>query len=114
MRISDWSSDVCSSDLGLEDRVEWHWRRILAGAAFSTLTGVGAELVAPSRDDPDGTVIVATRQGLQDTANQVGQQVTRRNFDLQPTLPLRAGFPVRVMVSQNGRASGRERVCQDV
>src|SRR3546814_20739150 len=86
MRISDWSSDVCSSDLGLEDRVEWHWRRILAGAAFSTLTGVGAELVAPSRDDPDGTVIVATRQGLQDTANQVGQQVTRRNFDLQPTL----------------------------
>src|SRR3546814_7130556 len=37
---------------GLAERVEWHWARILAGAAFSTLTGVGAELVAPKIGRP--------------------------------------------------------------
>lgn len=86
---------------GLEDRVDWHWRRIVAGAALSTLIGVGAELAAPGRDDGNGSVIVATRQGLQDTVNQVGQQVTRRNLDLQPTLTVRAGFPVRVVVNRD-------------
>ncbi|HSV80379.1 MAG TPA: TrbI/VirB10 family protein, partial [Ramlibacter sp.] len=34
---------------GLEDGVDWHWDRILAGAALSTLLGVGAELAAPQR-----------------------------------------------------------------
>ncbi len=86
---------------GLKDRVEWHWRRLLAGAALSTLVGVGAELAATHHDNPDGSVIIAAREGVQDTANQVGQQVTRRNLDLQPTLTIRAGYPLRVMVSRD-------------
>lgn len=86
---------------GVEDTVDWHWRRIVAGAALSTVLGVGAELAAPGRDDPDGTAVIATRQGVQDTVNQVGQQITRRNLDLQPTLKLRAGYPVHVMVSRD-------------
>ena len=31
---------------GIEDGVDWHWDRILAGAALSALLGVGAELAA--------------------------------------------------------------------
>ena len=31
---------------GLEDGVDWHWSRIFAGAAMTTLLGVGAELAA--------------------------------------------------------------------
>src|SRR3546814_8224219 len=33
MRISDWSSDVCSSDLLLEDRGQYHPRRQWQGLA---------------------------------------------------------------------------------
>lgn len=57
---------------GLEDGADWHWDPILAGAALSTLLGVGAELAAPERSGSDGKVIVAVRQAVQDTVNQVG------------------------------------------
>jgi type IV secretion system protein VirB10 len=65
------------------------------------LIGVGAELAALDRSDADGRIIIATRESVQETVNQVGQQITRRNLDLQPTLTVRAGFPVRVMVSKD-------------
>ncbi|MCX6049354.1 MAG: TrbI/VirB10 family protein [Chloroflexi bacterium] len=86
---------------GLEDGVDWHWDRILAGAALSTLLGVGAELAAPDRGGSDGKVIIATRQSAQDTVNQVGQEITKRNLSIQPTLTIRPGFPMRVMVNKD-------------
>ncbi|OGB57259.1 MAG: conjugal transfer protein TrbI [Burkholderiales bacterium RIFOXYD12_FULL_59_19] len=86
---------------GLEDGVDWHWDRILAGAALSTLLGVGAELAAPDPNGTDGQVIIAVRQGAQDTVNQVGQEITKRNMSIQPTLTIRSGFPMRVMVSKD-------------
>ncbi len=86
---------------GLEDGVDWHWDRILAGAALSTLLGVGAELAAPDRTASDGKIIIATRQSAQDTVNQVGQEITKRNVSIQPTLTIRPGFPMRVMVNKD-------------
>lgn len=86
---------------GLEDGVDWHWDRILAGAALSTLLGVGAELATPQNGTNGSPVIVATRQGAQDTVNQVGQEVTNRNMNIQPTLTIRPGFPMRVMVNKD-------------
>ncbi|MEG7167988.1 TrbI/VirB10 family protein, partial [Pseudomonas aeruginosa] len=86
---------------GLEDGVDWHWDRILAGAAMTSLLGIGAELAAPtSRTDGD-RVIIAGRDSLQDTVNQVGQEVTRRNLDIQPTLTQRPGLPLRVIVNRD-------------
>ena len=86
---------------GLEDGVDWHWDRILAGAALSTLLGVGAKLAAPSNNGGTGSVTIAVRQSTQDTVNQVGQEITKRNASIQPTLTIRPGFPVRVMVNKD-------------
>lgn len=86
---------------GLEDGVDRHWGQLLAGAALSSLIGIGAELAAPDRGAGQGQVIVATRQSIEDSVNQVGQEVTRRDANLQPTLTIRAGFPVRVMVAKD-------------
>jgi type IV secretion system protein VirB10 len=86
---------------GLKDSVDWHWDRIVAGAAMTSLLGIGAELAAPaSRTDGD-RVIIAGRDSLQDTVNQVGQEVTRRNLDIQPTLTQRPGLPLRVIVNRD-------------
>ncbi|EPO6702240.1 TrbI/VirB10 family protein [Pseudomonas aeruginosa] len=86
---------------GLEDGVDWHWDRIVAGAAMISLLGIGAELAAPaSRTDGD-RIIIAGRDSLQDTVNQVGQEVTRRNLDIQPTLTQRPGLPLRVIVNRD-------------
>jgi len=86
---------------GLEDGVDWHWDRIIAGAALSTLLGVGAELAAPDRTGSDSKIIIATRQSAQDTVNQTGQEITKRNVSIQPTLTIRPGFPMRVMVNKD-------------
>jgi type IV secretory pathway VirB10-like protein len=38
---------------------------------------------------------------LQDSVNQVGQDMTRRNLNIQPTLTERPGLPVRISVNRN-------------
>ncbi|MCD6707315.1 MAG: TrbI/VirB10 family protein [Thiobacillus sp.] len=86
---------------GLEDGVDWHWDRILAGAALSTLVGVGAELAAPDNGSDGNGVVITARQSAQDTVNQMGQEITKRNLSIQPTLTIRPGFPLRVMVNKD-------------
>jgi type IV secretion system protein VirB10 len=87
---------------GLEDGVDWHWGRIFSAAAVSTLIGVASELAVPEdRSGQGNTVVLATRSSLQDTINQVGQELTRRNLDIQPTLTIRPGFPVRAIVNKD-------------
>ncbi|WP_275627509.1 TrbI/VirB10 family protein [Pseudomonas sp. 273] len=86
---------------GLEDGVDWHWDRIFAGAALTTLLGVGAELAAPENRQGGDRVIIAGRDSLQDSVNQVGQEMTRRNLNIQPTLTERPGLPVRIIVNRD-------------
>lgn len=86
---------------GLEDGVDWHWDRIFAGAVLTTLLGVGAELAAPENRQDGDRIIIAGRDSLQDTVNQVGQEVTRRNLNIQPTLTNRPGLPVRIIVNRD-------------
>jgi type IV secretory pathway VirB10-like protein len=83
---------------GLEDEVDHHWGRLFAAAALSTLLGVGSELGASSTDSD---IVRALRRGSSDSLNQTGQQVVRRNLNIQPTLTIRPGFPVRVIVNRD-------------
>lgn len=86
---------------GLEDGIDWHWDRILAGSALSTLLGIGAELAAPENRTDGNRIVIAGRESAQQTVNQVGQEITKRNMSIQPTLTIRPGFPMRVMVSKD-------------
>ena len=86
---------------GLEDGVDWHWDRIVAGAALTTLLGVGAELAAPENRQEGNRIVIAGRDSLQDSVNHVGQELTRRNLNIQPTLTERPGLPVRVIVNRD-------------
>ena len=87
---------------GLEDGVDWHWDQILAGASLSTLLGVSSELATSnSGTRNNGSIVIATRNSAQDSANQVGQEITRRELSVQPTLTIRPGFQMRVMVNKD-------------
>ncbi|PZP61681.1 TrbI/VirB10 family protein [Pseudoxanthomonas winnipegensis] len=86
---------------GLEDDVDYHWGRIFAGAALTTLLGVGAELAAPENRQDGDRIIIAGRDSAQDSINQVGQEMTRRNMNIQPTLTERPGLPVRIIVNRD-------------
>ncbi|ALC10711.1 TrbI/VirB10 family protein [Sphingopyxis sp. 113P3] len=82
---------------GLEDGVDYHWRDLAKAAALSTLLGIGAELAT---DDND-RLIRAIRDGAQGTVNQAGQQIVQRQLQVAPTLTIRPGFPVRVIVTKD-------------
>ncbi|MBP6895713.1 MAG: TrbI/VirB10 family protein [Pseudacidovorax sp.] len=86
---------------GLEDGVDWHWDRVFAGAALTTLLGIGAELAAPENRQDGNRIVIAGRDSLQDSVSQAGQEMTRRNMNLQPTLSARPGLPVRVIVNRD-------------
>jgi type IV secretory pathway VirB10-like protein len=86
---------------GLEDGVDWHWDRVFAGSALTTLLGVGAELAAPENRNGGDRVVIAGRDSLKDSVNQVGQEMTRRNMNIQPTLTERPGLPVRIIVNRD-------------
>ena len=83
---------------GLEDEVDHHWGRLFTAAALSTLLGVGAELGAGNNDS---AILIALRRGSTNSLNQAGQQVVRRNLNIQPTITIRPGFPVRVIVNRD-------------
>ena len=86
---------------GVEDEVDRHWGRILAGAALTTLLGVGAELAAPENRQDGNRIVIAGRDSAQDGINQVGQEMTRRNLNVQPTLTARPGLPVRIVANRD-------------
>ena len=82
---------------GLEDGVDYHWWDLMKAAGLSTLLAVGTELASSDED----RLIRAIRDGAQDTINQAGQQIIQRQLQVAPTLTVRPGFPVRVIVTRD-------------
>lgn len=82
---------------GLADKTDAHWGSMGKAALLSSVLGVGAALGS----DDNGDIARALRQGVQDTVNQTGQQVVRKQLDVHPTLTLRAGLPLTILVTQD-------------
>jgi type IV secretion system protein VirB10 len=83
---------------GLEDEVDHHWVRLAGAAALSTILGVGTQL---GTTGDESALIQALRRGGAQSLNQTGQQIVGRNLNIQPTLTIRPGFPVRVIVTRD-------------
>lgn len=79
---------------GLQDGTDYHWGGVLKAALVSTLLGAGAELGSGD----DGNLARAFRRGTQDSINRAGEQIVSRELNVRPTLTIRPGFPVRVLV----------------
>jgi type IV secretion system protein VirB10 len=83
---------------GLEDEVDNHWGVLFKAAVLSTLLSVGSEAGTSGNEN---NLVQAIRRGGSQSFNQVGQRVVSRNLDIQPTLTIRPGFPVRVIVNRD-------------
>jgi type IV secretion system protein VirB10 len=86
---------------GLQDEVDNHWPELFKAALLSTVLGVGAELGSGADSGSNTGILQALRLSSANSLNQTGQQVVRRNLNIQPTLTIRPGFPVRVMVNRD-------------
>ena len=86
---------------GLEDDVDHHWPELFKAALLSTVLGVGSELGSGADNGNNTAILQALRLGAANSLNQTGQQVVRRNLNIQSTLTIRPGFPVRVIVNRD-------------
>ena len=83
---------------GLEDGVDYHWSELFKAAALSTLLSVGAEAGSSGQESD---IVRALRNGASDSISQTGQQIVQRQLNIAPTLTIRPGFPVRVIVTRD-------------
>jgi type IV secretion system protein VirB10 len=83
---------------GLADQVDLHTWKLLKGVALATVLGVGSELVFGSSDSD---LIKALQQSTQSTTNRAGQRVVERNLNVQPTITVRPGWPLRLVVHKD-------------
>ncbi|MBI1362015.1 MAG: conjugal transfer protein TraI [Alphaproteobacteria bacterium] len=84
---------------GLDDEVDNHWGMLFKAAVLSTVLSVGTEVGMNGNNN--GSLAEAIQQGMSQSINQTGQQVVSRSLNIQPTITIRPGFPVRVLVTHD-------------
>lgn len=97
LRIDNVPATDPSGYAGLEDKVDMHTWQLIKGVALSTLLGVGSELAFTG----DGDLVQALRRSTQDNVSRAGDQITMRNLNIQPTITIRPGAPVRLVVHKD-------------
>ena len=83
---------------GLEDQVDYHTWSLLKGVALATLLGVGSELTLGNNQND---LISALQQSAIKNTDQAGQQFVQRQLEVQPTLTVRPGWPLRIIVHKD-------------
>jgi type IV secretory pathway VirB10-like protein len=85
---------------GLADGVDLHTWKLLKGVALATVLGVGSSLAFGSGSG-DSDIIRALRESTGQTTNRAGQRLIERELNVQPTLTVRPGWPLRVIVHKD-------------
>ena len=83
---------------GLADQVDLHTWTLLKGIALATVLGVGSQLALGSSNSD---LVTALQQSIQSTTNRAGQRLVERNLNVQPTMTVRPGWPLRVIVHKD-------------
>ena len=83
---------------GLQDSVDNHWGQLFRAAVLSTLLSVGSEAGTSSAEND---LTQALRRGASDSISETGRQVVGRSLNILPTITVRPGFLVRVIVTRD-------------
>jgi len=97
LRIDNVPATDPSGYAGLADQVDFHTWSLLKGAAISTLLGVGSNLTFSGESD----LVQAIRESTQQNASRAGDQLVSRNLTVQPTITIRPGASVRLVVHRD-------------
>jgi type IV secretion system protein VirB10 len=82
---------------GLADRIDLHSWQLLKGVGLSTLLGVGTQLSLGDESD----LVRAIRESAQQSSARAGDRMVQRALDVQPTLTVRPGWPLRVILHKD-------------
>ncbi|MGV1683460.1 TrbI/VirB10 family protein [Sphingopyxis sp. NJF-3] len=108
IRIDNVPATDTQGYAGLSDKIDRHTWQLLKGVALSSLLGVGTEL---SFGNTESDLVRAIREAAQQSGARAGDQFVTRNLNIQPTMRIRPGWPLRVVVHKDivvGRSWGGE------
>jgi type IV secretion system protein VirB10 len=100
-RMNGHSAD---GSAGLKDKVDDHWKSKIAGVALTSVLSAG---LAVSQNRSNNSVLQYPSTGevigasVGQSASQLGQELTQRNFNRQPTLVIRPGQKFLVFVKKD-------------
>lgn len=97
VRIDNWPASDLQGYAGLADRIDRHTWQLLKGVALSTLLGVGTEIGFAGESD----LVEAIRESAQQSGARAGDQLVRKNLDVKPTIRVRPGWPLTVVVNKD-------------
>ena len=97
LQIDNVPATDASGYAGLQDKVDFHTWTLLKGVALATLIGVGSELTVTGESD----LVQAIRESTQQNISRAGDQLTSRNLNIQPTITIRPGATVRLVVHKD-------------
>lgn len=97
LRIDNVPATDASGYAGLQDKVDFHTWALLKGVVLSTLLGVGSQLQFSGQSD----LVQAIRESTQQNVSRAGDQLTSRNLNIQPTISIRPGATVRLVVHKD-------------
>ncbi|QBE92462.1 TrbI/VirB10 family protein [Sphingomonas paucimobilis] len=88
-----------SGQSGFADRVNHHMGKLLEAGLLSTLFGVGANLATSGGDNDD--IAFAIRDSAGQSIERAGDRLVQHQLDVQPTITVRPGARVRVLVGRD-------------
>ena len=86
---------------GVSDKVDNHWLRLAGGIVLSSVLAVSATMSQGDIEGEHATGQQKMAASVGENLNNVGQQITEKNLNIQPTLTVRPGFSVNVLVNKD-------------
>jgi len=82
---------------GLADQVDHHFGRLIGAVVLSSFISVGANLATDRGDNVTDALGDAAAQ----QAAEIGSEIVNRQLDLQPTITVRPGFKLNILVNKD-------------
>jgi type IV secretion system protein VirB10 len=96
IRLEDMPASDVSGFAGLSGRVEEHSWQVIKGVLLSSWLDASSQLLGGGNG-----LVRAIRESIQQSGPQAGEQIVSKGLNVQPTIKVRAGWPVRVLVSED-------------
>ena len=85
---------------GLTGPVNNHYLRLISGVVLGSILGAGAQVGAGANNQNPSFSALAV-QGAAQNINQAGQQITRKNLQIQPTIEVRPGSRLNIFATKD-------------
>jgi type IV secretion system protein VirB10 len=90
-----------AGNAGYKDKTDNHFDRLVGGVVLSSLLSVGATVSQGTSASQDMTTQQRMAANVGDEISSAAKQITRKNLDIQPTLQIRAGYSVNILVNKD-------------